>query len=106
MKYNKYPDGGALKGAPHSEGGIPIEAEGGEVIINTSVNGAADMHEEKLLGLNNNPQDYEIIHKDELASHGGVVEKNASNRGLVEAIEYIETHGDIPFTDARNRSKK
>ena len=33
MKYNKYPDGGALKGAPHSEGGIPIEAEGGEFII-------------------------------------------------------------------------
>tara|TARA_Y100001963_G_scaffold94899_1_gene130603 strand:+ start:933 stop:1451 length:519 start_codon:yes stop_codon:yes gene_type:complete len=102
----KAQEGGLLVGKSHEEGGIPIEAEGGEVIINTSVNGAADMHEEELLELNKNPQDYEIIHKNELASHGGVVEKNASNRGLIEAIEYIETHGDIPFRDARNRSKK
>ena len=33
MKYKKYPMGGFLEGAPHSEGGIPIEAEGGEFII-------------------------------------------------------------------------
>jgi len=28
-----YPQGGMLEGAPHEEGGIPIEAEGGEFII-------------------------------------------------------------------------
>ena len=33
MINKKYPMGGFLKGAPHSEGGIPIEAEGGEFII-------------------------------------------------------------------------
>ena len=38
-KYKKYPTGGMLNGAPHEEGGIPIEAEGGEFIIkNDSVN--------------------------------------------------------------------
>jgi hypothetical protein len=29
----KYPIGGMLNGDPHEEGGIPIEAEGGEFII-------------------------------------------------------------------------
>ena len=29
----KYPKGGMLNGAPHEEGGIPIEAEGGEYIV-------------------------------------------------------------------------
>ena len=29
----KYPAGGMLNGAPHEQGGIPIEAEGGEFII-------------------------------------------------------------------------
>jgi hypothetical protein len=32
-KKKKYPMGGKLKGMPHSKGGIPIEAEGGEFII-------------------------------------------------------------------------
>ena len=32
-KYKKYPMGGMLNGAPHEEGGIPIEAEGGEFIV-------------------------------------------------------------------------
>jgi|TARA_R100000501_G_C2579787_1_gene83474 hypothetical protein len=41
MKYKKYPMGGFLKGARHSEGGIPINAEGGEFIIKRdSVNGS------------------------------------------------------------------
>ena len=31
--FKKYPDGGALKGKSHAQGGIPIEAEGGEFII-------------------------------------------------------------------------
>ena len=32
-KFKKYPQGGMLEGAPHEDGGIPIEAEGGEFII-------------------------------------------------------------------------
>ena len=32
-KFKKYPQGGMLEGAPHEEGGIPIEAEGGEYIV-------------------------------------------------------------------------
>jgi len=31
--FKKYPDGGALEGESHAQGGIPIEAEGGEFII-------------------------------------------------------------------------
>ena len=31
--FKKYPGGGALEGNSHAEGGIPIEAEGGEFII-------------------------------------------------------------------------
>ena len=31
--YNQYPDGGTLEGPSHDQGGIPIEAEGGEYII-------------------------------------------------------------------------
>jgi len=32
-KFKKYPNGGALEGNSHAEGGIPIEAEGGEFIV-------------------------------------------------------------------------
>tara|TARA_Y100000310_G_C19975563_1_gene487420 strand:- start:230 stop:436 length:207 start_codon:yes stop_codon:yes gene_type:complete len=32
-KLEKYKKGGKLKGKPHSKGGIPIKAEGGEYII-------------------------------------------------------------------------
>ena len=32
-KYKKYSTGGMLNGAQHEDGGIPIEAEGGEYII-------------------------------------------------------------------------
>lgn len=39
MKFKKYPMGGMLEGESHENGGIPIEAEGGEFIIKTdSVN--------------------------------------------------------------------
>ena len=31
--YNQYPEGGTLNGPAHDNGGIPIEAEGGEFII-------------------------------------------------------------------------
>ena len=32
-KWEKYPGGGSLNGPQHEQGGIPIEAEGGEFII-------------------------------------------------------------------------
>ena len=39
--YNRYPEGGTLEGPSHDNGGIPIEAEGGEFIIKRdSVNGS------------------------------------------------------------------
>ena len=65
MIYKKYPMGGLLNGDPHDEGGIPIEAEGGEFII----------------------------------------KKDSVNRSTIDMLEYINEHGDIPMSDARNRSK-
>tara|TARA_R110002020_G_scaffold21649_2_gene73568 strand:+ start:1972 stop:3006 length:1035 start_codon:yes stop_codon:yes gene_type:complete len=65
-------EGGTLKGPSHDDGGIPgkvrnsdqpLEFEGGEVVINTSVNKAADKHEEGLLALNKNPDEFEIVRK-------------------------------------------
>ena len=58
--------GGYLEGNSHDNGGIPIEAEGGEYII----------------------------------------KKNSVNRSTVDMLEYINKHGDLPMSDARNRSKK
>ena len=64
--YNKYPKGGTLNGPSHNNGGIPIEAEGGEFIIKrVSVNGST-----------------------------------------LDMLEYINQHGDLPLSDARNRRKK
>ena len=57
----KYVGGGLLKGPSHEQGGIPILAEGGEVIVNDAVNNAASKHEEGLLALNENPDDYIIV---------------------------------------------
>ena len=31
--FKKYPGGGSLEGNSHAQGGIPIEAEGGEFIV-------------------------------------------------------------------------
>ena len=59
----KYQKGGKLKGKSHSKGGININVEGGEIVINKSENEAAQKHEEGLLALNKNPDDYEIINK-------------------------------------------
>jgi len=101
--FRKYPHGGLLKGKSHAEGGVKIEAEGGEIIMNTSKNGAADKHEDGLLALNDNPDDYEIIRKDELAARGGLVEKNSVNRSTLDMVEYINKHGDLPMSDARKR---
>ena len=61
----KYPNGGMLNGPPHEGGGITIEAEGGEFII----------------------------------------QRNSVNGSTLDMLEYINKHGDLPMSDARNRSK-
>ena len=105
MNYKKYQEGGLLKGKSHEEGGIPLVdergdtvgfAEGGEVIINKTENDAAGIHEEELLALNENPEDYMIV----------PIEKNSVNRSTLDMLEYINKHGNLPMSDARNRSKK
>jgi len=58
--------GGYLEGNSHDNGGIPIEAEGGEYII----------------------------------------KKDSVNRSTLDMLKYINEHGDVPMSDARNRSKK
>ena len=58
--------GGYLEGLSHDDGGIPIEAEGGEFII----------------------------------------KKNSVNRSTIDMLDYINEHGDLPMSDARNRGKK
>ena len=66
MPFKKYPEGGYLTGNSHDQGGIPIEAEGGEFVI----------------------------------------KKDSVNRSTLDMIEYINKHGDLPSSDARNRGKK
>ena len=62
--FKKYPHGGTLDGNSHAEGGIPIEAEGGEFII----------------------------------------KKDSVNPSTLAMLEFINEHGDLPLTDARDRS--
>ena len=57
----KYQSGGLINGRSHEEGGELIEVEGKEVVVNNSVNGAASIHGEELLALNENPEDYAIV---------------------------------------------
>ena len=64
--YNEYPEGGTLNGPSHDNGGIPIEAEGGEFII----------------------------------------KRDSVNGSTLDMLEYINKHGDVPMSDARNRRKK
>ena len=78
--------GGKLKGPSHKEGGIPIEVEGGEIIINTNKNKAANKHEKKLLALNKDPDNYEIVKK---------------NSKLTNQDGY-----DYPSYDSKNRRRK
>ena len=63
--FKKYPGGGSLEGNSHAQGGIPIEAEGGEFII----------------------------------------KKDSVYPATMSMIEYINEHGDLPMTDARDRSE-
>ena len=111
-KYKKYQSGGLIIGKSHEEGGVPatvngeelVELEGEEFITkatSTDILGA-----NKLQAANDNPEDYEIVHKGELAAEGGLIEKNATNRSMIDTLEYINKHGDLPMSDARNRSKK
>ena len=58
---SKAKKGGKLKGKKHKKGGIPILAEGGEIIINISKNKAAKKHEKGLLAINSNPDGYVIV---------------------------------------------
>ena len=60
-KKQKYQKGGLIEGRSHEEGGKIIEVEGNEIVVNDSINGAAGMHGEELLALNENPEDYAII---------------------------------------------
>ena len=96
--------GGLIKGKSHEEGGEIIEVEGKEIVVNNSVNGAASIHEEELLALNENPEDYKIVRMG-IARAGGKVEKNATNRSMIDMLEYINKHGDLPMSDARKRNK-
>ena len=64
-KNKKYQKGGKLIGPSHEEGGILVEAEGNEIIINSTKNGAAIKHEDGLLALNENPDEWEIIPKED-----------------------------------------
>ena len=59
-------NGGTLNGPSHDNGGIPIEAEGGEFII----------------------------------------KRDSVNGSTLDMLEYINKHGDVPLSDARNRRKK
>jgi len=95
--------GGYLEGNSHEAGGIPIEAEGGEFI--TSVEATEILGADKLDAANDNPEDYEIIHKNELAARGGLVERDSVNASTLDMLEYINKHGDLPMSDARKRRK-
>tara|TARA_X000001382_G_scaffold128533_1_gene118457 strand:- start:951 stop:1361 length:411 start_codon:yes stop_codon:yes gene_type:complete len=64
-KKKKYPMGGKLKGMPHSKGGIPIEAEGGEFII----------------------------------------KKDSVNPNTESVLNYINENGNIPTSNAMDRSE-
>ena len=65
IKKKGYIHGGLAKGPSHAKGGILIEAEGEEIIINKTKNNAAGIHEKDLLALNDNPGDYTIVKKNE-----------------------------------------
>ena len=73
-------NGGLMNGPSHNNGGINIEVEGGEIIINKSVNNAAGKHEKDLLNLNNNPDDYVIVKKDK--NHYDWPSNDARKRGI------------------------
>tara|TARA_R100001244_G_scaffold117280_1_gene87260 strand:+ start:181 stop:465 length:285 start_codon:yes stop_codon:yes gene_type:complete len=62
---SKMKKGGKMIGPSHDNGGIDINVEGQEIIINKTKNNAAGIHEKELLALNSNPDNYIIIKKTE-----------------------------------------
>ena len=66
MSKNVYYKSGKMNGPSHNKGGININVEGGEIVINKSINNAAGKHEKNLLNLNNNPDDYVIVKKSKI----------------------------------------
>ena len=64
-KEENYQKGGKMIGPSHDNGGIDINVEGEEIVINKTKNNAAGIHEEELLALNKNPDDYAIVKKSE-----------------------------------------
>ena len=65
--------GGKLFGKSHDKGGIPIEVEGGEIVINKTENNAAGKHEDNLLALNENPNAWEIVPTKDARKRGKVI---------------------------------
>ena len=43
-----------------------------------------------------------------IEAEGGefIIKKDSVNRSTLDILEYINEHGDLPMSDARNRSKK
>ena len=65
--------GGKLFGPSHKNGGIDINVEGEEIIINKTENNAAGKHEDKLLALNKNPDAWEIVPTKDARKRGKVI---------------------------------
>ena len=65
QEYMDKKEGGKINGPSHDNGGVDIEVEGGEIVINKNINNAAGKHENNLLNLNNNPDDYKIVRDDD-----------------------------------------
>ena len=42
-----------------------------------------------------------------IMAEGGefIIKRNSVNAGTLDTLEYINKHGDLPLSDARNRSK-
>ena len=48
---------------------------------------------------------YEIVHKNELAAKGGLIKRDSVNSSTLDMLEYINEHGDLPMSNAKNRRK-
>jgi hypothetical protein len=96
-------NGGKLNGPSHENGGIPIEVEGGEFVF--TVDATDEIGSDKMDAANKNPEDYKIVHKNELAEEGGLIKRDSVNASTLDTLDYINKHGDLPMSDARKRRK-
>ena len=96
-------EGGLITGKSHEEGGEVIEVEGEEVVVNNSINNAASIHKDGLLALNENPEGYTI---QPVAKSGGLVKNDSANRSMIDMLEFINEHGNLPMFNAKDRRKK